>query len=163
MNLYCTFGQKSKRGWIKRLGALSFVLIKTVCGEQLMLGIRWRPFVILMTFIALPIFNEDTQKQMEHLLVMLLSGWLVGITFVTGWISGSYPAVLSLSNLKFKRQLNTTRSYLVSPNDISVCSFYGYSLLAQSWFQNKVNFIQTRNLGYDREDLDFTSHKNWSK
>ena len=161
MNLTTARSVKRARevGVRKAVGAVRSVLIKQFITESLMLtAIAVLIALILMTLL-LPLFNQVTQKQMElpfDDIVFWLK--LLVITVVTGLISGSYPA-LFLSSFNPVKVLNGTvkltngaiwfrKGLVVFQFVLSMVLIIGTIVVSK-----QVNFIQTRNLGYDRENL----------
>jgi putative ABC transport system permease protein len=140
-------------------GAVRSALIRQFIGESLMLtAIAVGIAVILMT-LALPLFNQVTQKQMK--LPFYDPGfWLkLGIiTTVTGLIAGSYPALFLSSFNPVKVLKGTVRltegaiwfrkGLVVFQFIISIVLVIGTIVVSR-----QVSFIQHRNIGYDREDL----------
>jgi hypothetical protein len=107
----------------------------------------------------LPVFNSVTQKQISypfgHGTFWL---WLFGLAFITGLLSGSYPALfLSAFNpvkvLKETVKLSTGSAWfreglVVFQFILSVALIVGTIVISK-----QVNYIQTKNLGFDRENL----------
>jgi len=161
MNLTTARSVKRARevGVRKAVGALRSVLIKQFIGESLMLTAFAVIVALMLMTLLLPVFNEVTQKQ-----IALPFGdavfWLklVAITLITGLISGSYPALfLSSFNpvkvLKGTVKLSTgavwfRKGLVVFQFVLSMVLIIGTIVVSK-----QVNFIQTRNLGYDRENL----------
>ncbi len=149
----------------KALGALRSVLTKQFIGESLILTAFAVTIALILMTLLLPVFNEVTQKQIE-LPFSDAAFWLklVAITLVTGLISGSYPALfLSSFNpvkvLKGTVKLNSgavwfRKGLVVFQFVISIVLIIGTIVVSK-----QVNFIQTRNLGYDRENLIYVPLK----
>jgi hypothetical protein len=107
----------------------------------------------------LPVFNHITQKQIE-MPFNHIDFWLklVLITLVTGLISGSYPALfLSSFNpvkvLKGALKINSgttlfRKGLVVFQFVLAVIMITGTIIIAR-----QMNFIESRNLGFDRENL----------
>lgn len=161
MNLTTARSVKRARevGVRKAVGALRSVLIKQFIGESLMLTAFAVIIALILMTLLLPVFNEVTQKQME-LPFSDSVFWLklVAITFVTGLISGSYPA-LFLSSFNPVKVLKgtvklTTRAVWFRKGLVVFQFVLSMVLIIGTLVVSKqVNFIQTRNLGYDRENL----------
>src|SRR3569833_2702614 len=102
MNLTTARSIKRAReiGVRKVVGAVRSVLIRQFIGEAIMLTLLAAVIAIVLVNALLPLFNDITQK---HIVFPFgsLSFWLllVGLTLVTGFFSGSYPA-LFLSSFK---------------------------------------------------------------
>lgn len=161
MNLTTARSIKRARevGVRKAIGAQRSVLIRQFIGESLMLTAMAVVIALLLMTLLLPVFNEVTQKQMK-LPFYDAAFWLklVAITLITGLISGSYPALfLSSFNpvkvLKGAVKLTTgavwfRKGLVIFQFILSLVLIIGTIVVSK-----QVNFIQTRNLGYDRENL----------
>ncbi len=161
MNLTTARSVKRARevGVRKAVGALRSVLIKQFIGESLMLTAFAVIVALMLMILLLPVFNEVTQKQMT-LPFSDAVFWLklVAVTLITGLISGSYPA-LFLSSFNPVKVLKGTvklsngavwfrKGLVVFQFVLSMVLIIGTIVVSK-----QVNFIQTRNLGYDRENL----------
>ena len=117
--------------------------------------------VISLLFVKslLPVFNQLTNKEI-HLPINQSSFWLslLGLLFITGFVSGSYPAFY-LSAFKPIRVLKGTLKFsttalwfrkglVVFQFILSIVLIVGTIVVSK-----QVNYIQTANLGYDRENL----------
>src|SRR5437588_7727594 len=96
MNLTTARSIKRAReiGVRKVVGAIRSVLIWQFIGEAILLTFLAVIVATALLIVLLPVFNTITQKQMEypfgHLSFWM---WLAGLTLVTGFIAGSYPAL----------------------------------------------------------------------
>jgi ABC-type antimicrobial peptide transport system permease subunit len=161
MNL--TTAQSVKRareiGVRKVVGAIKSVLIGQFIGESFLLTLVAVGIALFLTVLLLPAFNQITQKQIEiPFNQMSFWLWLAGITIVTGFISGSYPALfLSSFNpvkvLKGSLRLNTGTVWFRKGLVVFQFVLSSVLIMATVVVSRQVNFIQTRNLGYDRENL----------
>jgi putative ABC transport system permease protein len=161
MNLTTARSVKRARevGVRKAVGALRFVLIKQFIGESLMLTVLAVIVALILMTLLLPVFNQVTQKQM----ILSFSDavfWLklVAITLITGLISGSYPALFlsSFNPVKvLKGTVKLTTGAVLFRKGLVVFQFALSMVLIIGTIvvSKQVNFIQTRNLGYDRENL----------
>ena len=161
MNL--TTAQSVKRareiGVRKVMGAVRAVLIRQFIGESLLLTTLAVVVSLILAVLLLPVFNNITQK---HILLPYdqFSFWLklVLITLVTGLISGSYPALfLSSFNpvkvLKGGMQINTGSVWFRKGLVVFQFALSAILIISTIVVSKQVKFIQTRNLGYDRENL----------
>ncbi|MDP9046895.1 MAG: ABC transporter permease, partial [Bacteroidota bacterium] len=161
MNLTTARSVKRAReiGVRKVVGAVRSVLIQQFIGEAVLLTFIAVAISIVLVVVLLPVFNGVTQKDISypfgHLSFWL---WLTVLTFATGLISGSYPALflsafnpvkvlkgavtLSLGAAWFRKGL------VVFQFVLSVLLIVGTVVISK-----QVNYIQTKNLGYDRENL----------
>ena len=161
MNLTTARSVKRAReiGIRKVVGAVRSVLIKQFIGESLLITSLAVIVSLILLILLLPLFNQVTQKQIE-LPFDQADFWLklVGITIITGLVSGSYPALfLSSFNpvkvLKGALKLDSGTTFfrkglVVFQFVLSVIMIIGTIIVAR-----QMNFIQSRNLGYDRENL----------
>ncbi|QKJ31185.1 ABC transporter permease [Mucilaginibacter mali] len=161
MNL--TTAQSVKRareiGVRKVMGAVRGVLIRQFIGESLMLTTLAVIAALLLMVMVLPVFNQVTQKQ----IVLPFSDWifwskLIVLTLVTGLIAGSYPALFlsSFNPVKvLKGVLKIGQSAIWFRKGLVVFQFVLSSVLiiATIVVSKQVNYIQTTNIGYDKENL----------
>jgi putative ABC transport system permease protein len=161
MNLTTARSVKRAReiGVRKVVGAVRSVLIKQFIGESLLITSLAVIVSLVLLVLLLPLFNQVTQKQIG-LPFNQVDFWLklVFITLVTGLVSGSYPALFlsSFNPVKvlkgaLKLDSGTTlfrKGLVVFQFVLSVVMIIGTIVVAR-----QMNFIQSRNLGYDRENL----------
>jgi putative ABC transport system permease protein len=161
MNLTTARSIKRAReiGVRKVVGAVRSVLIKQFMGEAIMLTSLAVVFSLLLLNLLLPVFNTVTQKHIA-LPFNQYSFWLklVMVTLFTGCISGSYPA-LFLSSFNPSKVLKGTikldagaiwfrKGLVVFQFVLSVMLITGTLIVSK-----QINFIQTTNLGYEKENL----------
>ena len=161
MNLTTARSVKRAReiGVRKVVGALRSSLIGQFISESLLITIAAVSISLLLLILILPLFNQITQKQIELPFRDTLF-WLklAAITLVTGLVSGSYPA-LFLSSFNPVRVLKgaltlssgTTifrKGLVVFQFVLSVVMVTGTIVISK-----QMNYIQSKNLGYDRENL----------
>ena len=161
MNLTTARSVKRAReiGVRKVVGAVRSVLIKQFIGESLLITSLAVVVSLVLLVLLLPLFNQVTQKQIA-LPFDQVDFWLklISITLVTGLVSGSYPALFlsSFNPVKvlkgtLKLDSGTTlfrKGLVVFQFVLSVIMIIGTIIVAR-----QMNFIQSRNLGYDRENL----------
>ncbi len=161
MNLSTARSVKRAReiGVRKVVGAERSVLIKQFIGESMLVTLIAVGIAVLLLVILLPTFNHVTQKQIGlpfNRAVFWLG--LAIITLVTGLVSGSYPA-LFLSSFNPVKVLKGTlklgsgvtlfrKGLVVFQFVLSIALIIGTIVVSK-----QVNYIQTKNLGYDRENL----------
>jgi putative ABC transport system permease protein len=149
----------SEIGVRKVVGAVRSVLILQFIGESLMVTIIAVGISLGLVFLFMPFFNQVTQKQIE-LPFNDIGFWLklLGLTLITGLVAGSYPA-LFLSSFNPVKVLKGTirlgsgpalfrKSLVVFQFVLSVVLIIGTLIISK-----QINFIQSKNLGYDRENL----------
>jgi ABC-type antimicrobial peptide transport system permease subunit len=143
----------------KVAGAFRTTLIGQFIGEAILITFLAVIIAFLLVFILLPAFNGITGKQIEMPLNQPMF-WisLLSLTLVTGFISGSYPA-LFLSAFQPIRVLKGTMKFsngatwlrkglVVFQFMLSIVLIIGTIVVSR-----QINFIQTVNLGYDRDNL----------
>ncbi len=143
----------------KVVGALRFALIKQFIGEALVIVSIAIIIALLIVMLMLPQFNQLTDKQIQ-LPFNNSNFWLsiAALLFVTGFIAGSYPA-LYLSSFKpvrvLKGSMKFSSSALWFRKGLVVFQFMLSIILIIGTIvvSKQVNYIQTMNLGYDRENL----------
>ncbi|HXB90827.1 MAG TPA: ABC transporter permease [Puia sp.] len=143
----------------KVVGALRGALIRQFIGEAVLLSLFAVILAMAMVILVLPGFNQMTGKQI-HFPYGSSSFWLSlgGLTLLTGAISGSYPAFFLSSfqpimvlkgTLKFSSGATWFRQGLVIFQFIlSIVLIVGTIVVS-----NQVNYVQSINLGYDRDNL----------
>jgi putative ABC transport system permease protein len=161
MNLSTARSVKRAReiGVRKVVGAERSVLIKQFMGESMLVTLIAVGIAVLLLVVLLPAFNQVTQKQIG-LPFSRAVFWLglVIITLVTGLVSGSYPA-LFLSSFNPVKVLKGTlklgsgvtlfrKGLVVFQFVLSITLIIGTIIISK-----QVNYIQTKNLGYARENL----------
>jgi putative ABC transport system permease protein len=143
----------------KVVGAVRFALIRQFISEALFIVFIAVAIALLFVLFVLPLFNQLTQKQIQ-IPFSEPSFWLTisGLLIVTGFISGSYPA-LYLSSFRPVKVLKglpkfsnsaiwLRKGLVVFQFTLSVILIIGTIVISR-----QVNFIQTMNLGYNRENL----------
>ncbi len=143
----------------KVVGAVRFALIRQFIFEALLIVMLSAIIGLTIVMFALPIFNQLTGKQIT-IPFYNTSFWLsiVGLLLVTGFISGSYPALYLSSfnpirvlkgSLKFSQgALWFRKGLVVFQFMLSIILIIGTIVISK-----QVDYIQSINLGYDRENL----------
>ncbi len=141
------------------VGALRSSLIKQFICEALLIVLLAAAIALIIVTSALPFFNQLTGKEIVLPFNNILF-WLsiAGLLLVTGFISGSYPALYLSSfnpvrvlkgSLKFSQGALWFRKGLVVFQFIlSIILIIGTIVISK-----QVKYIQSANLGYDRENL----------
>lgn len=161
MNLATTRSIKRAKeiGIRKVIGAVRFALIKQFISEALLIVSIAVLISLALVTLVLPQFNQFTGKQIQ-IPFESLKFWLslTGLLLVTGFISGSYPA-LYLSSFRPVRVLKGLSKFsnsslwfrkglVVFQFTLSIILIIGTIVVSK-----QVNYIQTTNLGYDKENL----------
>ncbi len=161
MNLATAQSVKRARevGLRKVVGATRSSLIFQFIGEALLLTGLSVFVALLLTSAILPAFNELTGKQLSlPLFDPAFWGTLLAIGVATALVAGSYPALFLSSfqpvkvlkgTLKFDWTATFLRKGLVVFQfTLSIVLIVGMIVV-----RRQVDYIQTKNLGYDREGL----------
>ncbi len=143
----------------KVVGAARGPLIRQFIGEAMMIVSISFVLALIFVFLSLPLFNEITGKQIE-VPISNIYFWssLVLLTVITGFISGSYPA-LYLSSFNPVRVLKGSMRYSLSAlwlrKGLVIFQFVLSIMLIIGTIviSRQVNFVQSVSLGYDRENL----------
>ncbi len=145
----------------KVIGAVKELLVGQFIGEALLMTLLATGVAVLLVYVLLPVFNQLTEKQLIlpfTNLSFLIS--LLGFTLITGLLAGSYPALFLSSlnpitvlkgTLKFKPSAVLFRKGLVAFQfAISMVL-----LVSTAFVYRQMHYIQTKNLGLNRENVIF--------
>jgi len=146
-------------GLRKVVGAGRMQLIGQFLGESLLISFIALLFAVGLVYLLTPVFNGLTGTQLPmELLDGKLIALLLGITLLTGLVSGSYPA-LFLSGFKpakvLKGDMKTKGGNLYFRNGLVVVQFVvSIALLSGTVIvYRQLNYIRNRDLGYNRSNL----------
>ena len=143
----------------KVVGAMRASLIVQFIGEAMLLTFLSIVIALTLTSLLLPLFNNLTAKQLSLPLSKPIF-WLAltGLAIGTGFVAGSYPALYLSSlnavkvlkgNLKFSwKNLFFSKGLVVFQFTLSIILIVGTIVIYK-----QLHYIQTKNLGYDRENL----------
>jgi len=116
-------------------------------------------FALIFIAIALPVFNDITEKNID-LLNLPVTTWTMVfvITLLTGFLSGSYPAFLlsSFSSTDlFKKKIETSSSTKWIRKGLVVFQFTISVVFISSMIiiSKQIDFVQDKNIGFDRGNL----------
>ena len=142
----------------KVIGARRGSLVLQYLGESVFMSFLSLLFAILLIALLLPAFNQITGKTLsfEFSINLILS--VIGITLLTGLIAGSYPA-LYISGFSpaavLKGKLKTSFGEILVRKGLVVFQFTlsVIAIVAVSIVYKQVSFIQSKNLGYSRDNV----------
>lgn len=160
MNL--TTAKASRRikevGIKKALGAARTTLISQYLAESLFMAFLSTAIAILFVDLLLPQFNAITGKHLslsgEGTLILVLTG----ITLLTGFISGSYPA-LYLSGFNsatvLKGTFNIPGGEAWARKGLVIFQFtLAIVFMVSVWVVYKqMEYVQTKHLGFDKDNI----------
>ncbi|HEY2348176.1 MAG TPA: FtsX-like permease family protein, partial [Puia sp.] len=161
MNLTTARSVKRAReiGVRKVVGALRFTLVRQFIGEAMLIVLIAVMISLALVVLVLPQFNQLTIKNIVIPFNQPAFWCLIGaLVLITGFISGSYPALYLSSfrpvkvlkgTLKFsKAALWFRKGLVVFQFMLSIILIIGTMVV-----KTQVDYIQHTNLGYDRENL----------
>ena len=142
----------------KAIGAKRRTLIVQFLSESILLAFFSLGVAILLATLLLPWFNSVTGKELEFGIEGSALTVLILITLVTGLFSGSYPALYLTKFDPVKIIKGTTSSSfteLMVRKGLVVFQFSVSILLivAVSVIYNQLDYIQSKNLGYDTDNV----------
>lgn len=142
----------------KTVGASRISLIKQYLGEALLISFLGLILAVIAIQFLLPSFNIITNKNLNFTTSPQLIIGLISITLLTGIISGSYPA-LYLSGFEpakiFKGTIHKTFGALWLRKGLVIFQFSLSIILivAVLVIHQQIQFIHSKNLGYDKNNL----------
>lgn len=145
-------------GLKKSIGVDRKTLIFQFLGESVLMAFLSLILALSLMTLFLPLFNEITGKQLTLSLDMPMVTAILGITLVTGLLSGSYPAFyLSGFNpvtvLKGKIHMSmgelwARRGLVIFQFTLSVAMIVSVVVVYK-----QIEFVHTKNLGYNRDNI----------
>ena len=151
----------------KAVGVARKTLIFQYLGESILMAFLSLITAILFIVLFLPHFNQITGKQLALNFDIILILSVLGITLITGLIAGSYPA-LYLSGFSpvavLKGRLNTSLGEEWTRKGLVIFQFAISVILIVSVLvvYKQIEYVQTKNLGYDRDHVIYFSTENMS-
>ena len=142
----------------KAIGMNRRGLIFQFLGESVLMAVLSCALAVLLVMLVLPQFNVITGKQLSFNIGPEGALSIAAIVLLTGFVSGIYPAFY-LSGFKparvLKGKLRTSvnelfvrKGLVVFQLSLSAIFIAGFLII-----QKQINLIQTKNLGYDQENL----------
>jgi putative ABC transport system permease protein len=151
-------GRMKEVGIKKVIGARRQSLVFQYLGESMLLTFMSLILAIVIIIVFLPQFNHITGKQISLVLNFNIILTVLGIALVTGIISGSYPA-LYLSGFRpaavLKGKLKSSVGEIWVRKGLVVFQFTlsVIFIIAVLVVYRQINYIQTKNLGYNRGNV----------
>jgi putative ABC transport system permease protein len=158
MNLSTAKSEKraNEIGVRKAVGATKNSLISQFLGESIFMCLFALLLALLIVLACLPTFNALTQKGLSMTDNPEILLWIVGLTILTGLLSGSYPA-LYLSSFKpvlaLKGKGSGTNAAMTVRKGLVVFQFCVSAclILVSIFFWQQMSFIDSRDLGFKKE------------
>lgn len=151
-------GRLKEVGVKKTLGADRKTLVRQYFEESLLMTFVSLLMALLLVVLFLPQFNQITGKQLSLRFDINLIMSVLGITFLTGVIAGSYPA-LYLSGFNaatvLKGKINTFVGEVWARKGLVVFQFTLSIILVVGVLvvYKQIEFVQTKNLGYEKDNI----------
>jgi putative ABC transport system permease protein len=142
----------------KVVGASRRSLILQYLGESVLLSLLSLILAVGLLTLLLPVFNEITGKTLLLPVNPGVIGTVLGITFFTGLLAGSYPAFY-LSAFRpvavLKGKIRTSWSELWTRKGLVVFQFTlsVIFIAAVLIVYRQVEYIQSKNLGYNKDHI----------
>ena len=143
----------------KVVGALRSSLIGQFLSESMLTSLLAVAMAVAMVYYMLPIFNTVFVKHLTlNLTEPILWGIILALVLVTGFLSGSYPALFlsslqPIKILKGRLQFGAgpilfRRILVVFQFSLSIFLIVGMLVVGK-----QMNYLRTKNLGLDRENV----------
>ncbi len=158
-------------GLRKVVGAERYQIIGQFLGESILISLLAFGIAMMLVWLLLPAFNNIADKSLSFRnidLKLLLS--LLGLSLITGLVSGIYPAIY-LSGFKpakvLKGKLKSMGGNLVFRNTLVVIQFIVsiVLLVGTAVVYQQLHFIKNMNLGFEKRNLVYVrmSGELWNK
>lgn len=151
-------GRMKEIGIQKAMGSGRKTLVFQYLGESTLMAFLALIVALLLVMILLPSYNEITGKRLTlHMDASLILSFL-GITFLTGLIAGSYPAIY-LSGFKpltaLKGKLHTVAGGLWVRKGLIVFQFAlsVIFIVAVLVVYRQMAYLQNKSLGYNKDQV----------
>ena len=154
------FMKRAKEIGVRKVaGAVRLSLVKQFIGEAILIAFLSLIVALAIVLLSLPMFNALTRKHIS-LPVTDPSFWLtlLILTFITGLVAGSYPAIFMSSFDPIKvlkgsikagpRAAFFRKALVVFQFTLSIVLIIGTIVVSK-----QINYIQTKNLGYDKDNV----------
>jgi putative ABC transport system permease protein len=143
----------------KVIGARRSALVNQFIGEAVVITFLSSIIAILLAAIFLPAFNSLTGKQLALPFAQPFF-WMqfIGLILLTSLVAGSYPAIF-LSSLNPVQVLKTSLKFSAAAIFLrKALVVFQFSLsviliVAMIVIYRQLDYVQTKNLGYDRDNL----------
>ena len=161
MNLATARSERRARevGIRKSVGSRRHELIFQFLGESIFISLLAFACAILMAQLLLPYYNDLVQKKL-FIDYASTQFWIFALAmiFLTGLISGSYPAfyLSSFEPVKVLKGKPTIGRGASTPRKVLVTLQFGFSILliiGTIVIYQQIQLVKGRDLGYDQENL----------
>ena len=163
-------GRAKEVGIRKASGAQRTQIALQFWGETQLLTFLAMVAGVCLAELVLPLFNDLAGKTLSinYLDDAAFLGVLLGITFITGLIAGSYPALVlsrfqpvkvlkGLNTFQFKPRL--TKALLVVQYGLSI-----FLIISSITMFKQLDYVSSKELGYNEEQVIFVpTHTGWNE
>jgi hypothetical protein len=142
----------------KTLGAGRLSFIFQHLGESVLMSFTSALVAIVIIAFLLPVFNQVSGKDLTLDFNLRLIVPVLIITLITGFISGSYPAlylsgfrpvsILKREHVTSGKEILTRKGLVITQFVITIILIVGVVVINQ-----QIKFLQTKNLGYNRDNI----------
>ena len=168
MNLATARSERRARevGIRKSVGSRRFELILQFVGESTFISLVAFVIAVLAAQLLLPYYNQLVEKQ---LVIDYTSKefWIFSLSliFITGIVSGSYPAfyLSSFQPVKVLKGKVSVGKGASTPRKVLVTAQFGFSILliiGTIVIYQQIELVKSRALGYDQENLITVGYNN---
>ncbi len=163
-------GRAKEVGVRKASGAQRRQIAVQFWGETQLLSLLAMFAGVCLAELALPLFNTISGKTLSVSYTTDASflGILLGITFLSGFLAGSYPALI-LSRFNPAKVLKGVKEYSFKPRLTKALLVVQYSLsifliISSVIMFRQMEFVSGKELGYDEEQVVFIpTHTGWNE
>jgi putative ABC transport system permease protein len=163
MNLSTARSEKRFReiGIKKVVGSSRLTLVRQFLGESILLALVALIFALIIAELLLPSINNLLGRQLTLNLTGVTIPILLGITILTGIISGSYPAfylssLKPVNVLKNQLQFKGPGKSRLSPRKLLVVLQFSLSIffiVCAAVIHNQLEYIKSKDLGFNKEHI----------
>jgi len=153
-------GRTREIGIRKIVGADRKQLLKQFIGESVIISFISLAFALFIVELVFPKFTDIIGIDLEsnYLANKQLIMLITAITFLLGLLSGIYPAIISskLQPMKILRDFSSSAKKKILFRNILIVLQFSVSvilIISTALVLKQLNYIQTENLGYDREKV----------
>jgi putative ABC transport system permease protein len=168
MNLATARSERRARevGIRKSVGSRRHELIFQFIGESTFISFLAFAVAVLLAQLLLPAYNDLVQKKL-FIDYTSVEFWVfaLGMIFITGIVSGSYPAfyLSSFQPVKVLKGKVTVGKGASTPRKVLVTLQFGFSILliiGTIVIYQQIQLVKGRQLGYDQENLMAVNYTN---
>jgi len=167
------FALRAKEIGIRKIsGAYRNNIIGQFFTESILLSLLALPFAVVLTEIALPVFNSLSGKQlsMDYISNLYVLPGLFIITILTGIISGIYPALFlssfqpvkilkGISTRGIQRSVVLRKILIITQFSLTIILIIGIITI-----YSQLSYMKNKDLGFDKDNLiSFEMHGKFNK